>query len=230
MKVKIQLPSCHSDEIAGRPKLGADRESCQESNLSCSFSPFLPPISPIDTLIYHLPNLPQTLDSSPNFTICPFLSQFLSLRPLELLFHPLRPMLRAFTFGKPQLKQPKPVQWLSSWVDLPFYIKTSQLDIGTDLKLFRYIFETFSSTSKEPFTNSDTRWRKWQICFQELSSTYLSDFDVMTLLSLQCHLLVIGLILSPLSRCKWIKWNNLAAVDVQTLYCCSSLQQINQTG
>ena len=81
MKVKIQLPSCHSDKIAGRPKLGADRESCQESNLSCSSSPFLSPISPIspiDPLIYHLPNLPQTLDSSPNFTICPFLSPFLS--------------------------------------------------------------------------------------------------------------------------------------------------------
>ena len=81
MKVKIQIPSCHSDEIAGRPKLGADRESCQESNLSCSSSPFLSPISPIspiDPLIYHLPNLPQTLDSSPNFTICPFLSPFLS--------------------------------------------------------------------------------------------------------------------------------------------------------
>ena len=284
MKVKIQLPSCHSDKIAGRPKLGADRESCQESNLSCSFSPFLPPISPIDPLIYHLPNLPQTLPFALSFPLF-FLH---SLRPLELLLHPLRPLLRAFTFGKPQLKQPKPVQWLSSWVDLPFYIKTSQLDIGTDLKIFRYIFETFSSTSKEPFTNSDTRWRKWQICFQELSSTYLSDFDVftslsdicltfiwhvsdfdvmtllsdmcltlmwwhrfltcvsfwcddiviwhlsdfdaMTSLSQQCRLLVIGLILSPLLRCKWIKWNNLAAVDVETLYCCSSLQQINQTG
>ena len=165
MKVKIQLPSCHSDKIAGRPKLGADRESCQESNLSCSFSPFLPPISPIDPLIYHLPNLPQTLDSSPNFTICPFLSHFFfhnmdhmlhgsyatwtkcyygpyamfSSTPRTPLPSSASPATSIYIFGT--TTQTTKAGAVTVILSRPALLhKTSHLDIGTDLKLFRYIF------------------------------------------------------------------------------------------